>query len=107
MNRLFVRGFSTSRRLMGDGLGRGSGKSGGSGGSIRDAGGAFGEMGAAREEEYFRKLQAAQFRQLKDQLNREVEHHESQAKNHAEVIARHKKRIAELEKEEQLHGEKK
>lgn len=36
--------------------GSGSGKGGGSGGSIRDAGGAFGKMEAAREEEYFHKL---------------------------------------------------
>lgn len=37
--------------MMGDGVGRGSGRGGGSGGSIRDAGGALGEMGAAREDE--------------------------------------------------------
>ncbi|GFT97416.1 hypothetical protein NPIL_409791 [Nephila pilipes] len=35
--------------------GSGSGKGGGSGGSVRDAGGSFGKMEAAREEEYFRK----------------------------------------------------
>lgn len=36
----------------GDGAGRG----GGSGGTIRDAGGAFGKREAAQEEQYFRKL---------------------------------------------------
>lgn len=40
---------------MGD-MGSGAGKGGGSGGSIRDAGGAYGKMEAAREEEYFHKL---------------------------------------------------
>ena len=30
--------------MMGDGIGRGSGKGGGGGGSIRDAGGALGEV---------------------------------------------------------------
>ncbi|KAI6231534.1 Uridine 5'-monophosphate synthase [Aphelenchoides besseyi] len=95
MNRLIVRSFSTSRRLLVNDHK--------SAGSIREAGGAFGKMEAAREEEYFRKLQAAQFKSLKDQLKREVEHHESQAKNHAELIERHKKRIQELEAEEQTH----
>lgn len=40
---------------MGD-MGSGAGKGGGSGGSIRDAGGAYGKLEAAREEEYFHKL---------------------------------------------------
>lgn len=34
-------------------LGRGAGRGGGAGGSIREAGGAFGIAEAAREEEYF------------------------------------------------------
>jgi hypothetical protein len=39
---------------LGD-LGSGAGKGGGGGGSIREAGGAFGKMEAAREEEFFYK----------------------------------------------------
>lgn len=39
---------------LGD-LGSGAGQGGGGGGSIREAGGAFGKMEAAREEEYFYK----------------------------------------------------
>lgn len=39
---------------LGD-LGSGAGKGGGGGGSIREAGGAFGRMEAAREEEFFYK----------------------------------------------------
>lgn len=42
--------------FIGDGAGRG----GGSGGSVRDAGGAFGKMEAAREDEYFYKKQKEQ-----------------------------------------------
>lgn len=45
---------------LGD-LGSGAGKGGGGGGSIREAGGAFGRMEAAREEEYFYKKVDAQF----------------------------------------------
>ena len=37
---------------LGD-LGSGAGKGGGGGGSIREAGGSFGKLEAAREEEYF------------------------------------------------------
>lgn len=36
-------------------LGSGAGKGGGGGGAIREAGGAFGKLEAAREEEYFYK----------------------------------------------------
>ncbi|KAK0413014.1 hypothetical protein QR680_006540 [Steinernema hermaphroditum] len=67
--------------------------------NIRDAGGAFGKMEQAREEEYFYKLQKAQLKSMKDQIRREIEHHEKQAKNHQDVIDRHKKRIEELDQE--------
>lgn len=36
-------------------LGSGAGKGGGGGGSIREAGGSFGKMEAAHEEEFFYK----------------------------------------------------
>ena len=36
--------------------GSGAGRGGGTGGSIRDAGGAFGKMEYAKEEQYFRAL---------------------------------------------------
>ena len=42
----------------------------------------------------------AQLKELRSQLAREIEHHEQQQKNHADVIARHKKRIEELSHEE-------
>ncbi|XP_023162778.1 ATPase inhibitor mai-2, mitochondrial [Drosophila hydei] len=46
-------------------LGCGAGKGGGAGGSIRDAGGSFGKMEAAREEEFFYKQQKEQLKNLK------------------------------------------
>lgn len=50
---LFVDSISKMSQL-GD-LGSGAGKGGGGGGSIRAAGGAFGRMEAAHEEEFFYK----------------------------------------------------
>jgi len=81
-------------------LGSGAGKGGGGGGSIRQAGGAFGELEAAREEEYFYKLQKQQLKGLRGQLDKEVEFHEQNVKRHQEAIERHKKRMAELQAEE-------
>lgn len=46
-------------------LGCGAGKGGGAGGSIREAGGAFGVMGAAKEEAFFKKRQAEQLEQMR------------------------------------------
>uniref|UniRef100_A0A1I7YME0 ATPase inhibitor, mitochondrial n=2 Tax=Steinernema glaseri TaxID=37863 RepID=A0A1I7YME0_9BILA len=97
INGVVVRGMCSPGSL-GD-LGAGSGKGGGGGGSIRDAGGAFGKLEAAREDEYFHKLQRTQLKAMKEQLAREIEHHEQQAGHHQDVIARHQKRIEELEKE--------
>ncbi|BFG03819.1 ATPase inhibitor A mitochondrial [Drosophila madeirensis] len=48
-------------------LGSGAGKGGGGGGSIREAGGSFGKMEAAREEEFFHKQQKEQLKKLKTQ----------------------------------------
>lgn len=36
--------------------GSGAGKGGGAGGSIREAGGSLGEMGAAREDQFFHNM---------------------------------------------------
>ncbi len=82
-------------------MGSGAGKSGGSGGSIRDAGGAFGKLEAGREEEYFYKLQRAQLKALKGEIARELEHTE-------DTMSRHKKRMADIEKvEKELEDKKK
>ncbi|KAL4218073.1 hypothetical protein ACF0H5_022810 [Mactra antiquata] len=96
---------SRSMSQVGD-FGEGSGKGGGAGGDIRSAGGAFGKMEAAHEEEYFRKLRAQQLQELKKHMKQEMKEHykenieqlEQQVKAEEETIARHKKRIAELKK---------
>ncbi|XP_053679582.1 ATPase inhibitor A, mitochondrial-like [Anopheles nili] len=46
-------------------MGSGAGKGGGGGGTIREAGGSFGKMEAAHEEEYFYKQQREQLAKLK------------------------------------------
>jgi len=89
----------SSRYYGGDELGRGAGKGGGSGGSIRDAGGSFGKRQAAQEEEYFNRLQREQLGKLHDHLKEEIEHHEDEMKHHKEAIERHKKLLSELSKE--------
>ncbi|KAL3200830.1 hypothetical protein MRX96_013098 [Rhipicephalus microplus] len=76
--------------------GSGSGKGGGTGGSVREAGGAFGKMEAAREEEYFRKLQAQQIEVLKGHIEDEIKQHEKLIKQHQDEIERHKKKIRDL-----------
>lgn len=82
-------------------MGSGAGKGGGSGGSVRDAGGAFGEMEAAREEEYFRRLQAKQLQDMKEHLDDEIKHHE-------ESIRRHKEQVEKLlKKKHDTHGKQK
>ncbi|XP_058063249.1 ATPase inhibitor A, mitochondrial [Anopheles bellator] len=72
-HRLITRLYPSSLRLakmsqVGE-LGSGAGKGGGGGGSIREAGGSFGKMEAAHEEEYFYKQQREQLQQLKTKSN--------------------------------------
>nr|ABR23451.1 mitochondrial ATPase inhibitor [Ornithodoros parkeri] len=94
---------SCSVRFSGSGSGEwgsGSGRGGGGGGSVREAGGAFGKMEAAREEEYFRKLTDSQVHKLREHLEDEIKHHERLVKQHEEEIERHKKKIRELKLKE-------
>jgi len=83
-------------RAMSGEAGSGAGRGGGSGGSIRDAGGAFGKMEAAHEEEYFRKQRAEQLKQLKEHDKIQEKFHESQIKVHEEAIKAHKKAVSEM-----------
>ncbi|XP_014774521.1 ATPase inhibitor mai-1, mitochondrial isoform X1 [Octopus bimaculoides] len=87
-----INGLSECVRYSSE-LGSGSGKGGGSGGSIREAGGAFGKMEAAREEEFFKRLEKQQLAMLKKQIHEDIDFHESQIKIHEEAIKRHKKKI--------------
>lgn len=104
---------------LGD-LGSGAGKGGGGGGSIREAGGAFGRMEAAREEEFFYKkvcLEGLKFvvslilsvflsvYQSQQQLHRLKENqidqqhwHEAQIREHELAIARHNEFLKKLNK---------
>ncbi|VDM52727.1 unnamed protein product [Angiostrongylus costaricensis] len=95
-----ARGFI---RAMSGGYGDGVGKGGGGGGSIRDAGGAFGKMEAAREDEYFYKKQKQQLEELKAHLQQEIEHHEKQLENHKAVLERHRQRVKEIEATQEKH----
>ncbi|XP_072032269.1 ATPase inhibitor mai-2, mitochondrial-like isoform X1 [Amphiura filiformis] len=70
---------------------------GGTGGSIRDAGGSFGKMEAAHEEQYFRKLQSEQFKNLKRHHDDEIEAHEREIRRHQEEVHRLKKRVDEID----------
>ncbi|XP_031370890.1 uncharacterized protein LOC102676494 isoform X1 [Apis dorsata] len=84
-------------RMIGE-RGSGAGKGGGGGGSIREAGGSFGKMEAAHEDQYFYNLQKQQLQKLKEDLHDEISFHEEQIKRHQEAINRHKKRITDMDK---------
>jgi len=76
--------------------GSGAGAGGGAGGSIREAGGTFGKMEVAREEEYFRRKQAEQLAALHDHLHDEIEYHEKEIADHMDDIKRHKEKLEKL-----------
>ncbi|XP_014673665.1 PREDICTED: ATPase inhibitor mai-2, mitochondrial-like isoform X2 [Priapulus caudatus] len=78
--------------------GSGAGKGGGAGGSIRESGGAFGKMEAAREEEYFRKLQSKQLKELNDLHQDEIGFLKEQIREHEKQIHRHKEKLNNLKK---------
>ncbi|XP_063700658.1 ATPase inhibitor mai-2, mitochondrial-like isoform X2 [Culicoides brevitarsis] len=79
-------------------FGSGAGKGGGGGGSIREAGGSFGKMEAAHEEEYFHKQRQEQLRKLKEKQIHEKSFREEAIKQHEDAIKRHAEAIKELEK---------
>lgn len=64
-----------------DPLGYSSGKEGG---SIRQAGGALGAMGAAREEQYFRQEDEKKFQALRDQMEKNKIEAQKISSNHQE-----------------------
>ncbi|KAF7991389.1 hypothetical protein HCN44_002951 [Aphidius gifuensis] len=89
---------SLSQVRMAGEAGSGAGKGGGGGGSIRSAGGSFGKMEAAHEDQYFYNQQKQQLQNIRDGLHDEISFHEEQIKRHQEAIARHKERIGNMEK---------
>merc|ERR1711993_113431 len=95
-SRYFLR-RALSMQIVRGMAGEGIGKGGGGGGDIRSAGGGFGKMEAAREEQYFRKLQDEQINSLKRQHqeqsiyhDEEISFHNAAIKRHLEAIERHK-----------------
>ncbi|XP_043284745.1 keratin, type II cytoskeletal 1-like [Venturia canescens] len=84
-------------RMSGE-AGSGAGRGGGGGGSIRSAGGSFGKMEAAHEDQYFYNQQKEQLQKLREGLHDEISFHEEQIKRHQEAITRHKERIDKMEK---------
>ncbi|CAG9796953.1 unnamed protein product [Diatraea saccharalis] len=93
---LVVRALPNLRMYSGE-PGSGAGKGGGGGGSIREAGGAFGKMEAAREDEYFYKKQKEQIANLKSHLHKEISFHEDQIKRHEDAIRRHKEQMSSMD----------
>ncbi|BFZ11209.1 hypothetical protein BsWGS_14248 [Bradybaena similaris] len=93
-----------ARAMSGGQLGDGVGKGGGGWGAVREAGGAFGRMEAAKEEQYFRQLQKEQFDRIKEMLEDEVSHHEAQIRQHQQAIEHHKKKIDRLHQKAK-HGD--
>lgn len=71
--------------MSGAGSGSGVGHGGGAGGSIREAGGAIGMLGAAREEEYFRRQQKEQLDTLKSKLQADMSQRQKEVENHNKV----------------------
>jgi len=88
----------TSRCMSGSERGSGVGKGGGTGGAVRDAGGAFGKRQAAKEEEYFRNLNKSQLDALKSSFEDEISYHKDEIEDHQEAIERHKRKLEELKK---------
>jgi len=80
------------------GLGSGIEHGGGSGGSIRESGGGFGEREAALEEMYFRELTTRQLENLHEYHQEEIRHIERELKDSEETLKRHKEKLDHLKK---------
>ncbi|CAG9117920.1 unnamed protein product [Plutella xylostella] len=87
-------------RMQSGDPGAGAGRGGGGGGSIREAGGAFGKMQAAREDEFFYKKTKEQLANLKDHLGKEISFHQEQIKRHEDAIRRHKETMGSMDKKD-------
>uniref|UniRef100_A0A0K0E9E4 ATPase inhibitor, mitochondrial n=1 Tax=Strongyloides stercoralis TaxID=6248 RepID=A0A0K0E9E4_STRER len=66
-------------------------------GSIREAGGAFADMGKAREEQFFHKLQKEQLKKMHEHLENEIKNHKKQAEEHNAAIKRNEEKLKELQ----------
>jgi hypothetical protein len=77
-------------------IGSGWEKGGGSGGTIRESGGAFGEREFVLEEMYFRDLTDQQLRHLKEHHMDEIRNLEASAKQAEESFNRYKAKLENL-----------
>lgn len=62
-------------------------------GAIREAGGAFGKKEKAIEDQYFRKQQAEQLKNLVDSHAKEIQHHKEAIKRHEEAMKVHEEAL--------------
>lgn len=93
------RSFSVGAALASRGdMGSGAGYGGGTGGTIREAGGKFGEIEAAVENAYFKKLEAQQLEALRKRHDEEIKHHEREIQRHLDAIKRHREHHEDLQK---------
>ncbi|CAJ0567387.1 unnamed protein product, partial [Mesorhabditis spiculigera] len=97
--------FTSVKMQMGE-PGSGLSRGGGGGGSIRDAGGAFGKLEAAREGEYFHKLQEKQIAEMKKQLQHEIQFSEAEVVRQRQHLEASRARLAELEQYAREQAEK-
>ncbi|XP_055320682.1 ATPase inhibitor mai-2, mitochondrial-like [Sitodiplosis mosellana] len=70
----------------------------GKAGAIREAGGAFGKLEAAREEEYFLKRQQEQLKKLRADHITQADYHQKQIQEHEEALKRHKEALTKITK---------
>nr|XP_053648152.1 ATPase inhibitor, mitochondrial-like isoform X1 [Cherax quadricarinatus] len=89
---------------LGDVAGSGVGAGGGTGGAVRDAGGAMGKRGVVMEEQYFRKKEQEQLKQLRAKL-RESNHvvGETALNAYLDSITSHEEHIREHQQEAAFH----
>ncbi|XP_047360882.1 uncharacterized protein LOC124953478 isoform X11 [Vespa velutina] len=87
--------YKSQARMTGD-PGSGANRGTGGAGSIRAAGGAFGQMEIAHEEQFFYNQQREQIRKLREGIRDEIAFHEEQIRRHQEAIERHNARMTEI-----------
>jgi len=77
-------------------FGSGSGHGGGSGGTVRESGGAFGVREAALEDMYFRRLGAQQLEELHNHYTDEIQFIEKQLRELEETLSARKQKLRKL-----------
>ncbi len=68
-------------------------------GAIREAGGAFGKREKAQEDQYFRKMQQQQLKEIHDHHHDEIAQKEAEINRLKEDIKTRQEKIKDLEKQ--------